>query len=96
MPTKKKPVKTKRTKVDICISYSDRGYIEGETEDGILFNIDEGLKKNKWRTIPDLDDAVDYQTKSTAVQFTLVTPATVTKKKIKQELGLSDLSVNFE
>lgn len=88
---------TKNFYVDIMLSYEDKNYSEGETEKAVANGIDAGLKKNKW-TIDqdDIDDIFDYQTNSTAVQFTVTVPSNVKEKDIIKALSLEDLSVNID
>ena len=89
--------KTKNFYVDIMISYKDKNYIEGGTEDSVIAGIEDGLKKNKWTTDQDdIEDAIDYQTKSTAIQFTVTVPSNVKEKDIIKALSLSGLSVNID
>jgi hypothetical protein len=83
--------------IDICLSYRDKNYIEGETEKSVLYGIETGLKETGWKIDEnDIDDAVDYQTNSTAIQFNLTVPKDVTKSQIIKKLSLEDLSVNID
>lgn len=89
--------KTTTFYIDICLSYRSKEYVEGETEKQVLRGIDEGLKKTGW-TIDesDIENAVDYQTHSTAIQFNVTVPKGIDEKQIKKELSLEGLSVNID
>lgn len=83
--------------IDICLSYRDKKYVEGETEKAVIQGIQSGLDKNKWITDEeDIENAIDYQTHSTAIQFNLTVPSKVTEKDIIEQLSLKGVSTNVD
>lgn len=84
-------------RIDICLSYRSKKYVEGETEKAVWFGIEEGLKRTGWTSsVTSFEDAVDYQTHSTAITFNLTVPHNVTDRQIRKELSFQGLSVNIE